>query len=389
MEPIGAHPVPQNVTSFEFHLVGDMTLKQFTYLATGLAIGYLTFIFLAAPAPIIAWPIIVISVLAGVAFAFLPIQERPLDHWVLAFFKAIFQPTQRVWKPLLGNMPDAKINDYFQRNRLSLYLSQAGIITPPTPPPLARIPSPNSIGASPASQPQPKASPPLTSKSPVEFKSEVITVPPTPSQATTPKELPSDEQLRKTVDLAKQAQTIQVKIVEAEKQLNQIKTAAATPGSQSTAFTQQFNTVFANLQTLIKHAQEISHSIAEINAQKLPIKRAPITQAQPATLTSPQAAQLQKLQLTTFPNVINGIITDGSGNFLENVVVVIHNKDGLPVRAMKTNKLGQFTGATPLPAGKYTVSSEKEGFTFDIVEVSLENTVMPPMEIKAKPAASA
>src|SRR5438477_142716 len=88
-----AHPVPQNITSFEFHLIGDMTLKQFIYLAVGVSIAYLTFIFFYDASPIAATAIIVISATSGAALAFLPIQDRPLDHWVKAFLKAIYSPT--------------------------------------------------------------------------------------------------------------------------------------------------------------------------------------------------------------------------------------------------------------------------------------------------------
>lgn len=92
------HPIPQNVTTFQFHLVGDMTLKQFLYLAIGCAIAYFVFVFFSYSYPIIAWPIIVISALLGIAFAFLPIASRPLDYWLGAFLKAIYSPTKRVWK---------------------------------------------------------------------------------------------------------------------------------------------------------------------------------------------------------------------------------------------------------------------------------------------------
>ena len=56
-----AHPIPQNVTSFEFKLVGDMTLRQFLYLAAGAGVAYVTFLLFAASAPLLAWPIIVVS----------------------------------------------------------------------------------------------------------------------------------------------------------------------------------------------------------------------------------------------------------------------------------------------------------------------------------------
>src|SRR3989344_2149262 len=91
------HPIPQNVTSFQFKLIGDMTLKQFTYLATGSAGAYLLFVFFAHDFPLVAWPLIIVFAILGVAFAFLPIGSRPLDHWLKAFLRAIYSPTKRVW----------------------------------------------------------------------------------------------------------------------------------------------------------------------------------------------------------------------------------------------------------------------------------------------------
>ena len=111
------HPVPQNVTNFEFHLIGDMTLKQFGYLAAGLGFAYLVFVLLAGTFPFIAWPVILLSSLTGIAFAFLPIQERPLDHWVAAFFSAIFKPTKMEYKSAVLTKEDPLF-----KNRLNIYL---------------------------------------------------------------------------------------------------------------------------------------------------------------------------------------------------------------------------------------------------------------------------
>ncbi len=93
-----AHPIPQNVTSFEFHLIGDMTLKQFGYLSTGIVLAYLIFIFFVTTIPFIAWPLIVLLSGFGTLFAFVPIQERPLDYWVVAFVRAILRPTKIQFK---------------------------------------------------------------------------------------------------------------------------------------------------------------------------------------------------------------------------------------------------------------------------------------------------
>jgi len=35
------HPIPQNITGYQFRLVGDMTLKQFAMLAGGIIVALL------------------------------------------------------------------------------------------------------------------------------------------------------------------------------------------------------------------------------------------------------------------------------------------------------------------------------------------------------------
>ncbi len=90
------HPVPQNISSYQFRLIGDMTIKQFFQLAGGALIALL---FYASPFPgFIKWPLIIFFALAGAAFAFLPLEERPLEEWVKAFFRSVYSPTIYVWQ---------------------------------------------------------------------------------------------------------------------------------------------------------------------------------------------------------------------------------------------------------------------------------------------------
>src|SRR3989344_5295312 len=130
------HPVPRNISSFQFHLVGDMTLKQFGYLAGGVIIAYIVY---KLPLPsIITLPIAFLIALTGVAFAFLPIQERPLDRWLIAFIKSIYSPTQFIWrkdnpplalltqdinKPLTSLNAQHAANHQIASQKLNTYLS--------------------------------------------------------------------------------------------------------------------------------------------------------------------------------------------------------------------------------------------------------------------------
>lgn len=89
------HPVPQNITGFEFKLIGALTLRQFGYLA---AAGITDFILYSAKLPIFVVILLggPISLLA-LALAFLPINDLPFERWLAAFIKTIYSPNVRVW----------------------------------------------------------------------------------------------------------------------------------------------------------------------------------------------------------------------------------------------------------------------------------------------------
>lgn len=95
------HAVPRQITTFEFKLIGFMTLKQFIYLVVFIPIGYL--VYKIFPVPILNFLLGAIVAGAGVALAFLPINDRPLDVWVKNFLKRLVSPTQYLYQK--GNEP--------------------------------------------------------------------------------------------------------------------------------------------------------------------------------------------------------------------------------------------------------------------------------------------
>ncbi len=322
------HPIPQNVTSFQFHLIGDMTLKQFVYLAIGSAIAYLLFVFLSPIYPVIAWPLVIISALSGFALAFLPINSRPLDSWIGAFFKAIYSPTKRVWQ---------KNNKTFKEEPLF-----------------------NSRFITFISTPQ-------------------ITVQPAPQLVTQVPAAPID--LAKTVDLAKEAQNLQMKIIQTERTLSQIKQASQTQTQVPVDYSAQVNKILSDLQTLVSQASEIKGKLETVTQVEAV---SPSAIKEKIKVVIPAKSRQNQLALTTFPNVLSGIVKDNAGNYLEGAVAVIYDKEGLPVRALKTNKLGQFSGSTPLPNGVYTLELEKDNFTFDVLQIELTGEILPPLMIMSK-----
>lgn len=190
------HPVPQHIASYEFRLVGDMTLKQFLQVAAG---GLVALLFYAAPLPvIIKWPLIFISGAAGAALAFLPVEERPLSAWFLAFLRAIYSPTKYAYDPSraqdifapetqpvsaadVGVTPEGvgaaeaylshaalgeeqeikKLEEqeqtFFQK-ALSLFHLTRGVVVPAAPQPVAPAPRPQMV----VEQVQPAPTPPST-----------------------------------------------------------------------------------------------------------------------------------------------------------------------------------------------------------------------------------
>lgn len=89
------HPVPQNIMDVEFKIIGDLTMRQFAYLMVSGLSAYLSYLLVFG---IFKWPSVVAFVLLGLGLAFVPIEERGLDEWIVNFFRAINTPTQKIWR---------------------------------------------------------------------------------------------------------------------------------------------------------------------------------------------------------------------------------------------------------------------------------------------------
>ena len=290
--PVEQHPVPQHIASYEFRLVGNMTLKQFGYLAGGTVIAL---IFYALPiADFFKWPLVIFSGFLGFAFAFLPIEERPLSIWIAAFFKAIFSPTQFIWQK------KAKKPAIFEpviHQKISV-----------------------EKGALPSGQDQ--------------LMTYLKTLP--ASESKTPLEQQEEKFLKGVDGLFQSA-----------------KIPAARPIQPQPR--------------------------PKISPQ--PIK--PYKAGRPTVAAKP-SLHLPIPDLPTRANILVGMVLDQNGEMIENAILEIRDNHGVPVRAFKTNKLGQFRIATPLANGVYEIEVEKEGYLFDIIKFEVKGKIIKPIEIRAK-----
>ena len=90
------HLIPQDITNYKFHLIGELDLVQFCEILVGIIGGVIIFRF-NWPA-FVKWPLIIIVVSVGLVAAFFPIADRPLSHWLKVYFGGLFAPTKFYWR---------------------------------------------------------------------------------------------------------------------------------------------------------------------------------------------------------------------------------------------------------------------------------------------------
>jgi len=85
------HPIPRQITTFEFKLIGFLTIKQFIYLVIFVALGLA--IYGLTPIPVLNVMFGVLTASIGAAFAFIPINDRPMEVWIRNLIKRLTSPT--------------------------------------------------------------------------------------------------------------------------------------------------------------------------------------------------------------------------------------------------------------------------------------------------------
>ncbi len=90
------HFIPQDVSNYRFHLIGELDLKQFLEIIVGVVIAIIINQF-NWPG-FIKWPLMIFFGGFGLIAAFIPIADQPLSHWIGVFFKNLFQPNKFFWK---------------------------------------------------------------------------------------------------------------------------------------------------------------------------------------------------------------------------------------------------------------------------------------------------
>ncbi|MCR4324709.1 MAG: PrgI family protein [Candidatus Curtissbacteria bacterium] len=439
------HPVPQHIASFQFKLFGNLTIRQFITLAIPMSVAVLTF-FSPLPA-VVRLPLALVIGLFALFSALIPIQGRPLDKWLVDFIKAVTSPTQRVWVketrvPEYLNVVTSLVSnqDLNQepvtaqgRERLDAYLrtlpqQQSSPLDTKEQIALQRL------GLSPQIPTQET----LTGKLPP-----VISWPTKPreeGQFLAPESLP---QLGEATSVHA-APTSSPKIAHfakpyaipgLEKRLKQQEpphqTVNIAPPNVKTRLASEANFTIENVISIKPPGENtrLIHGIGKTRTRKLhfappegfDLSKLPILgerrfeiseelkkrfggeegsqETTVAPVENTPAAPQETMQsivpptppvqnpianpIGSTPNVVSGFIKNNDGAPIENVILIVKDRDGVPVRALKTNKNGQFLSTTPLRNGAYTVEIESQTQqTPHTLQIDLNGQIVNPMEIK-------
>ncbi len=370
------HPIPQDITGYKFHLIGNMTLKQFAEIMAGSILALITF--KSGLPNLIRLPFAFIFATLGVMAAFVPIEERPLDHWITTFIKVMFKPTKFYWKkktkiPDLFNYTPSKesvkaqqeVNlsparkkriyqflqsidhahdsnldefDLAQQQRIGGILSQF-----------------NQIQISPQQKAELK---PLSNKTTQTNKKPSLQV-----------------RVRKMKDLSNHTTIFPV-----SNQVTNAETTSQTPSTQTQTL-RATATNPTNSQQTVTNKQQTSSATKELSELSQDNQAAVRTQmfVKPTKPTKPKPTPA--IQLSS--GQIGGAVFSINGELVPNALIEVRDASNNTVTAVSTNSLGQFLVSQQLSVGDYFLIAKSPGFQFEPHKVTLSTEQPNPIKIKA------
>lgn len=442
------HPIPQDITGFQFKLIGEMTVKQFAYLGAGAILAVISFY-----APlffIIKVPLVLLTAGFGAALAFLPIEGRPLDVMLSYYLKALFSPTEYVYQKTGHSLQNTSVTMQQQQfvPQPAPQMPQVQQLVTATPQPTPQQPLNDFLAAIQQQNKQAIASvepTPPTAQGTMQVMPQQLSEPPLPAtpvmiqqtQPATPtydtgntysyathgvqiismhgdekkiaspqssNDLPEkEEKVEEAIDKAED--NLENEELKLQKELAEAKLAEQQQQSQETTKAAHAKTLtlqdklqeiamqkerleqeLLNLKKQLEASQQQVHSVAQSPAEEpqssqVQVDTKPVSQQVRAVPR--QQTKSVGLPQVDDPNIIAGVVKDPRGNLLPNILVEIIDSQNNPVRAFKTNQLGQFLSATQLPNGTYRMSFEdpKAQQRFDVIEITAKGDIMLPLEI--------
>jgi hypothetical protein len=158
-----------------------------------------------------------------------------------------------------------------------------------------------------------------------------------------------------------------------QQELSSSKSTLKVMQDQNVQMLEQMKSIQVELKNL-KEKRESQRS--EENLKDKTLVSSPLSED--SGILSPKV--YQGPSLSKKPNVISGIVKSKDGKLLPGVVIIVKNDKSRPVRAMKTNSLGQFVTTTALENGLYIIELSKNEYTFGRFEINLIGDALPTYE---------
>ncbi len=376
------HPIPQDVTGFQFKIIGDMTLKQFAYLCVSVILSWA--FFSAHISPFFKIPVALFLLIFGILLAFVPFEGRPMDQMIMHFIKALFSPNQWMYEktPAGGGVTHLQA------------VKTQNLATPPH----QIQPVMQTVGAT---QGQSQIRPLDTSIQATHQHAQSQQFDSTAIQQSTPpvsQSLLEEQKAYQSGVPSKHEEELQEELKKEKEELeNELKEVQSLKEEQKSTqiLPQDVHTKLLDLekklQESLTHKQKLEEELLSLQ-KKLQVQQPTFVPSekkeQPKTnLVQSVPKAMGKATGFAFmpddPNVIIGIIKDPRGNVLPNILVEVTDPEGNSVRAFKTNAMGQFASATALKDGTYTILFEDPSGanSFDNVSITANGQILEPIEI--------
>lgn len=394
------HAIPQDITGYKFHIVGNMTLKQFAEVAIGFVIAFFLYkTNLYAP---VKWALVVLSASLGGALAFVPIEERPLDHWFITFFTILYKPTKFYWKRK-PKIPDAFTykNDLSlkkeekkidlspqRRERISEYLQSVKTVQDIDPydlhysqrsKQLLSIFDDHSLKINSTRSEKLRQKPNLkvqvrpligvdeeeNQNEQVEEINQVEKV--KQSSSITPKPFLKEEEQNKKYDpITKKVLSIgETALNVAVPEIQQTRVEENYKKEQEKAKQDNLNIKQGKGQTDTTYLRTDNQTISEDLTSATVNKDLPFP-------TKP-----------SIPNKLVGMTLTQNNDLIDDATLTLKDQTGKTITAVRSNALGQFFITSSLANGTYEIDIKKSGFSFSPLTISLEGKIVEPLEIRS------
>lgn len=391
------HAIPQDVTGYKFHIVGNMTLGQFAQLVVGALISFA--LFQTNLYAIVKWPLILLVVMVSIVAAFIPIAERPLSHWIQTFVKVLYRPTKFAWKRV------PKIPDFFlfkpaddtgpqlpeldmtplRRKRIQEFIattrSAAGVdaeavqVDQYVGHVVSLFESAPGVGSN-------TQQPTTANKPSLRVRTRSMRSLDTATEPLVQEALVADELLVSEEVLVEQPVATQLEPTPDVVMTNKATEVANWEASQRIASADDVAIPEETAPTIVPG------ETTEIQAAtEQPALVAPALVTQSPTVANEAASavtfnkELPFPSTPTTPNKLVGMILTKNNELIEGAVIEIRTDGGQVVRAVRSNALGQFYVTTPLASGKYQMVAEKDGRSFEPLSIELKGKIVDPIEI--------